>query len=122
VETPATRERYCAMNPSLMTSVVHHFDRFLRYAQDSGRELGLGAIVLFEADVDPGDEMLGSEYWTMGKIRESLRQLDEPDECVYRWLRDAHEGESLPLVVFSPGTKPGTMVMTFHTMTHHQAT
>jgi hypothetical protein len=110
------------MNPSLMTSVVHRFDRLLRYAQDSERELGLGAIVLFETDLDPGDETLGGEYWTMGKIRESLRQLDEPDECVYRWLRDAREGESLPLVVFSPGTKPGTMVMTFHTMTHHQAT
>jgi hypothetical protein len=110
------------MNTSLMTSVVQRFDRLLRYAHDSERELGLGAIVLFETDVDPGDEMLGGEYWTMGKIRESLRQLDELDECVYRWLRDACDGESLPMVVFCPGTKPGTMVMTFHTMTHHQAT
>jgi len=109
------------MNPSLITSLVHHFERLLRLAQDSERELGLGAIVLSEADVDLADEMLGSEFWTMGKIRESLRQLDEPDECVYRWLRDAQDGESLPLVVFSPGAKPGTMVMTFHTMTHHQA-
>lgn len=110
------------MNPTLMTSVVHRFDRLLRHAHASGQELGLGAIVLFEADMDPADEMLGGEYWTMGKIRESLRQLDEPDECVYRWLRDARDGESLPLVVFSPGAKPGTMVMTLHTLTHHQAT
>ena len=110
------------MNPSVMTSVVHRFERLLRYAHESERELGLGAIVLFETDLDPADEMLGGEFWTMGKIRESLRQLDEPDECVYRWLRDSQESESLPLVVFSPGSKPGTMVMTFHTMTHHQAT
>jgi len=65
------------MNPSLMTSVVHRFDRLLRYAHDSERELGIGAIVLFETDLDPGDDMLGGEYWTMGKIRESLRQVDE---------------------------------------------
>jgi hypothetical protein len=110
------------MNPSLMTTVVHRFDRLLQHAQESERELGLGAIVLFEADVDPDDETLGGEYWTMGKIRESLRQLDEPDESVFRWLRDAREFESLPLVVFSPGAKSGTIVMTFHTLTHHQAT
>jgi hypothetical protein len=110
------------MNTSLMTSVVHRFDRLLRHALESEREVGPGAIVLFENDLNLADDMLGGEFWTMGKIRESLRQLDEPDECVYRWLREAHEGESLALVVFSPGLSPGTMIMTFHTMTHHQPT
>lgn len=105
-----------------MTSVVRRFEQFRSYAHESERELGLGAVVLFESDMNPSDEMLGSEFWTMGKIRESLRQLDEPDECVYRWLRGALESDSLPLLVFSPGSKPGTMEMTFHTLTHHQAT
>lgn len=105
----------------LLGSVAKNFDSLMRYSQENTRELGRGALVFFEDQLEGTGPHPGCEYWTMGKLRDCLRQLDEYDECVYRWLLEAEAHDALAVVVFSPGTRPGTMDMSFHTMTHHQA-
>jgi len=102
---------------SLLLRVADHYERLWDYTQERRETQGLGAIVFTHEDAEISTSHLECEYWPMGRLRDCLRQLDEYDESVYRWLRQAEECDALAVVVFSSGANPGTLDLTFHTMT-----
>jgi hypothetical protein len=102
---------------TLLLKVADHYKRLWEMTREQREAQGMGAIVFTHEDAEITSSRLECEYWPMGRLRDCLRQLDEYDESVYRWLRQADECDGLPVVVFSPGSKAGTLDLTFHTMT-----
>jgi hypothetical protein len=100
----------------LLIRVADNYGRLRDYRENRMRCDGLGALVFLNQEAEISESRIDCEYWTMGKIRDCLRQLDEYDERVYRWLREADDIDALPVVVFSPGEHPGTLDLTFHKM------
>jgi len=100
----------------LLIRVADNYGRLRNYREDRRKRDGLGALVFLDQEAEISESRIDCEYWTMGKIRDCLRQLDEYDERVYRWLREAEHTAALPVVVFSPGECPGTLDLTFHMM------
>ena len=101
----------------LLPNVADHHERLWDLTQEHRETHGLGAIVFTRDDAEITTGRLECEYWPMEKLRDCLRQLDEYDESVYRWLKQAEESDALPVVVFAPGSSPGTLDLTVHTMT-----
>ena len=102
---------------SLLLKVADHYQHLWAMICEHRKDQGLGAIVFTDEDAEITSGRVDCEYWPMGRLRDCLRQLDEYDESVYRWLRQAEACDGLPVVVFSPGSKAGTLDLTFHTMT-----
>ena len=108
-------EREC-----LLDRVTMNFGLLRRYTSSRRQENGLGAVVFFREDAEISRQKIDCEYWSVGRLRDCLRQLDEYDEVVYRWAREAVESDSLPVVVFGPGERPNTISLAFHTLTSNQ--
>lgn len=102
---------------SLLLKVADQYERLWGLTRERREEQGIGAIVFMHEDAEISTNRVECEYWPMGKLRDCLRQLDEYDESIYRWLLQADETDGLPVVVFSPGEHPGTLDLSFHTMT-----
>jgi hypothetical protein len=100
----------------LLIRVADNYGRLRGYREDRMRCDGLGALVFLSEGAEISESRVDCEYWTMQKIRDLLRQLDEYDERVYRWLREADDIDALPVVIFTPGQLPGTLDLTFHKM------
>jgi hypothetical protein len=104
----------------LLDRVNSNFGLLRTYTCRRRQENGLGALVFFREDAEISRRRIDCEYWSVGRLRDCLRQLDEYDEVVYRWAREAVESDSLPVVLFTPGERPNTITVAFHTMTSNQ--
>ncbi len=100
----------------LLIRVADNYGRLRGYRDDRMRCDGLGALVFLNEEAEISESRIDCEYWSLQKIRGFLRQLDEYDERVYRWLMEADDIDALPVVVFTAGQRPGTLDLTFHKM------
>ncbi len=79
------------------------------------RQHGRGALVFLPAEHEEGANGLAEcEYWTLGEIRSSLRDLGAEDEFTLRWLLDCENNGGLPVIILAPDAQAGNFNLCFH--------
>jgi hypothetical protein len=83
----------------ILEATQRHFDELRTLWRKHLRADGLGVLVFESGDHPAQDDALECEYWTLGALRAALREHEENDEVVYRYLQLATTGEGFPVVI-----------------------
>ncbi len=101
-------------NGNILRGIRSHFDELKKVWMEEKRQYGPGALV-FHADFEPGStaDEINCEFWTMAELRAELRAQNEPDERLYKWLRDVDVTDGFAIVILSAEQTTGTNGMQF---------
>jgi len=98
-----------------------NFDEFRALWLDHVRDKGLGALVFSLDEVSGDEDEIQCEYWTLSELRDYVRRMQECDEVVYTWLKNAEHAGGYPIVIFSRGSEPDCEQLHFSSVGKPQA-